>query len=167
MSGSCSEELIGDEAILFSLFEATNLSTSWTITGHTSGSSSVTITWSGFPNNLNATYFIISLNETMPQAPSYVHDYHYNNYKPRVFLHMVNSNHSSSEVEGLSMFTEYSATVFLVDTAFDIYNSQTIRVQTGEGCKYALLPLFLLKITKNFRSDLHSERHLPSKKAPR
>ena len=55
---------------------------------------------------------------------------------------MVHSNHSSAEVKGLSTFTEFSATVFLVDIAFDIYSSQTIRVQTGDGCKYAILPFF-------------------------
>ncbi|XP_067024678.1 uncharacterized protein [Acropora muricata] len=112
------------------LDSATSLSNSWTVSGQTSSSSSVIVTWSGFPNNLNAAYFIISLNQT----PSYVHHYNnYKHYKPRVFLHMVHFNHSSAEVKGLSMCTEYSATVFLVDTTFGIYNSQTIRVQTGEG----------------------------------
>ena len=122
-----------------SFYAATSLSNSWTISGQTSSSSSVIVTWSGFPNNLNAAYFMIYLNET----PSHVHHYNYKYYKPRVFLHMIHSNHSSAEVKGLSMFTEYSAIVFLVDTTFDIYKSQTIRVRTGEGCKWTFLPFFI------------------------
>ena len=63
-------------------------------------------------------------------------DSHYDDRGPRVFLHMVHSNHTSAEVKGLPMFTKFTATVYLVDTANEIYKSQTAEVETGEGCKY-------------------------------
>ncbi|XP_068682562.1 uncharacterized protein [Montipora foliosa] len=114
------------------LESATDYSISWSITGQTASSKSVTIDWSGFPN-LNTAFFIISLNQTMPPIPPYDYYGHYNYYRPRVFLHMVHSNYTSAEVKGLPVYSEFKATVYLVDTAHDIYKSQTVQVETAEG----------------------------------
>lgn len=53
--------------------------------------------------------------------------------KPRTFLHMVNSNHTSAEVSSLPMFSQFTATVYLVTRDFEIYKSEVAQVETGEG----------------------------------
>ena len=106
----------------------------------------MTIDWSGFPN-LNTAFFIISLNQTMPPIPPYDYYGRYNYYRPRVFLHMVHSNYTSAEVKGLPVYSKFTATVYLVDTAYDISKSQTVQVETAEGCKYSLIELTLINNT--------------------
>jgi len=96
------------------------------------------VDWSGFPNSLDAAFFIISLNETMPIQDEDHHNHHDEDRKPRAFLHMVDSNHTSAEVRGLPMFREFTATVYLVSTANEIYKSESAQVETGEGCEYYL-----------------------------
>lgn len=76
--------------------------------------------------DLVASFFIMSLNET-PRAS------HKN--KPIKLLSIAaNSSRTETVVSGLPAFTNFEATVYLVDINNDIYKSKTISVETeGSG----------------------------------
>lgn len=98
-------------------------SASWDIRSTNKSNSSLTIDWSGYPGDLVASFFIISLNETSLQN------------KPIQFLSIeANSSRTDMVVSGLPAFASFEATVYLVDINNDIYKSSTTSVETeGSG----------------------------------
>ncbi|XP_074632006.1 uncharacterized protein LOC141890434 isoform X2 [Acropora palmata] len=101
------------------LDSAVSPSASWDIRSTNKSNSSLTIDWSGYPVDLVASFFIISLNETSLQN------------KPIQFLSIeANSSRTDMVVSGLPAFASFEATVYLVDINNDIYKSSTTSVET-------------------------------------
>ena len=124
------------------MFIAASLPTSWDISLSNKTASSLTIDWSGFSVNLVASFFVISLNQT-PRAVSQDG----NPNEPMNFLSIVaNSSQTVEVVNGLPAFSEFVATVYLVDINNDIYKSNTLVVETEESGK--LVYDFLLYCVK-------------------
>ena len=111
---------------------------SWDIRSTNKSDSSLTIDWSGYPVDLVATLFIISLNET-PRSS------HQN--KPIKLLRMAaNSSRNDMVLSGLPAFTRFEATVYLMDINNVIYKSNTTSVAT-EGSGKPTSACFFLFIT--------------------
>ena len=91
--------------------------------------------------DLVASFFIISLNGT-PRAS------HQN--KPIKLLSIAaNSSRTDKVVSGLPVFTNFVATVYLVDINNDIYKSNTISVETegsgkSTGARFSSLRIIIL-----------------------
>ena len=104
-------------------FTAVSPPASWNIRSTNKSSSSITVDWSGYPVDLAASFFIISLNET-PRA----------SHQKSIKLLSIAANASRTEkvVSGLPAFTSLVVTVYLVDINNVIYQSNTISVE-GEG----------------------------------
>ena len=111
---------------IYIFFTAVSPSSSWDIRSTNKSDSSLIIDWSGYPVDLVASFFIISLNET-PRASL--------QNKPIELLSIAaNSSRTDKVVSGLPAFTSFEATVYLVDINNDIYKSSTISVETeGSG----------------------------------
>ena len=104
-------------------------STPWNIHGFNTSQTSLFVDWSSTPGDLQAVFFILSLNQTRPQL--YYKD-------GSSFLRIVDSSNTSINVPGLPVFSQYIALVYLVDVIGDIYKSDTIVVQTDEGGKFII-----------------------------
>ena len=140
----------------FNLFIAVSPPTSWDITLSNKTASSFTIDWSSVPVDLVASFFIISLNQT-PRAVS--QDGIPN--EPMNFLSIAaNSSQTFEVVRGLPAFSEFLASVYLVDINNDIYKSNTLIVETEESGK--LVFDFNLNCVKKFcmHSSLSEISHL-------
>lgn len=134
MNGLTSET----DVIFFFLFTPAQPSPSqWDITANVSNDGSVSVDLTGYPNSLDAAFFIASFNKTMSdQDYDEHHHYHDDRNKPMEYLYMVNSSETMANVSGLPVFTNFTATVYLVDQSNDIYQSEEIPVETGEGGEY-------------------------------
>ena len=108
---------------------ALSSSTPWNIHGFNTSQTSLFVDWSSTPGDLQAVFFILSLNQTRPQL--YYKD-------GSSFLRIVDSSNTSINVPGLPVFSQYIALVYLVDVIGDIYKSDTIVVQTDEGGKFII-----------------------------
>ena len=104
-------------------------STPWNIHGFNTSQTSLFVDWSSTPGDLQADFFILSLNQTRPQL--YYKD-------GSSFLRIVDSSNTSINVPGLPVFSQYIALVYLVDVNGDIYKSDPIVVQTDEGGKFII-----------------------------
>ena len=104
-------------------------STPWNIHGFNTSQTSLFVDWSSTPGDLQADFFILSLNQTRPQL--YYKD-------GSSFLRIVDSSNTSINVPGLPVFSQYIALVYLVDVNGDVYKSDTIVVQTDEGGKFII-----------------------------
>ena len=104
-------------------------STPWNIHGFNTSQTSLFVDWSSTPGDLQADFFILSLNQTRPQL--YYKD-------GSSFLRVVDSSNTSINVPGLPVFSQYIALVYLVDVIGDVYKSDTIVVQTDEGGKFII-----------------------------
>ena len=104
-------------------------STPWNINGFNTSQTSLFVDWSSTPGDLQADFFILSLNQTRPQL--YYKD-------GSSFLRIVDSSNTSINVPGLPVFSQYIALVYLVDVNGDIYKSDPIVVQTDEGGKFII-----------------------------
>ena len=104
-------------------------STPWNIHGFNTSQTSLFVDWSSTPGDLQADFFILSLNQTRPQL--YYKD-------GSSFLRVVDSSNTSINVPGLPVFSQYIALVYLVDVNGDVYKSDTIVVQTDEGGKFII-----------------------------
>ncbi|XP_068757444.1 uncharacterized protein [Montipora capricornis] len=79
--------------------------------------------------DLQADFFILSLNQTRPQL-------YYKDGRASSFLLIVDSSNTSVNVSDVSVFSQYIVQVYLVDVNGDIYKSDSVVVQTDEGaCK--------------------------------
>ena len=131
--------------------------TSWDISLSNKTASSLTIDWSGFSFNFVASFFIISLNQT-PRAVSQDG----NPNEPMNFLSIVvNSSQTVEVVNGLPAFSEFVATVYLVDINNDIYKSNTLVVRTEETGKslynFPLYCVMIFSTAANFSVGIGSD----------
>ena len=106
-------------------------STTWNIHGFNTSQTSLVVDWSNTPGDLQADFFILSLNKTRPQLS-------YKDGRTNSFLRIVDSSNTSINVPGLPVFSQYIALVYLVDMNGDVYKSDTIVVQTDEGGKFII-----------------------------
>ena len=104
----------------------------WDITANISDDGSIFVDVAGYPNSLDATLFIILFNKTMSDQ-DYDEHHHDDRNKPMEYLYMVNSSKTLVKVSDLPVYTNFTATGFLVDDNSDIYQSEEKRVETGEG----------------------------------
>ena len=95
------------------------------------------------PGDLQADFFIFSLNRTRPR-------FYYKDLRSRcgtAFLRIVDSWNTSINVLGLPVFSQYIVVVYLVDVNGDVYKSDTIVVQTDEGGTFIVSQMILFKLS--------------------
>ena len=114
--------------ISFLYVVALSPSTAWDIHGFNTSQTSLFVDWSNIPGDLQANFFILSLNRTRPQ-------FFYKDGKTSSFFRIVDSSNTSINVPGLPVFSQYIVLVYLVDVNGEIFKSDTIVVQTDEGGK--------------------------------
>ena len=102
----------------------------WNIHGFNTSQTSLIVDWSNVPGSLEVDFFILSMNQTRP-------NYKWDERKTS-FLRIVNSTTMSMNVSNLPVFSQYTVRVYLVDVDGDVYQSELIVVETGEGGKLIL-----------------------------
>lgn len=123
--------------LLFDLFwsrlyvVALSPSTVWNIHGFNTSQTSLFVDWRNIPGDLQANFFILSLNQTRPQFSD-------KDGRTSSFFRIVDSSNTSIRVPNLPVFSQYIVLVYLVDVNGDIYKSNTIVVQTDEGGKFII-----------------------------
>ena len=120
--------------ILFLYVVALSPSTAWNIHGFNTSQKSLFVDWSNVPGDLQADFFILSLNQTRPQL-------YYKDGRASSFLLIVDSSNTSVNVSDVSLFSQYIVLVYLVDVNGDIYKSDSVVVQTDEGGKFIISQL--------------------------
>ena len=95
---------------------------------------SLLVNWSSFPNDLNAVYFIVSLNQTEIHENN-DHHYDHENYNPIRMLRFFNVSETEVNVSDIPAATEFQAVVYLVALNNDIYKSERLTIKSAEGGK--------------------------------
>ena len=106
---------------------------SWSLTAQASGKS-LSLDWSSFPNDLNAEYFIVFLNQTEIHENN-DHHYDHEKYNPIRMLRFFNVSETEVNVSDIPAATEFQAVVYLVAVNNDIYKSQRLTIKSAEGGK--------------------------------
>ena len=106
-------------------------SSAWNIRGFNTSQTSLFVDWSDVPGDLQADFFILSLNQTRPQL-------YYKDGRASSSLRIVDSSSTSINVPDLPVFSQHIVLVYLVDVNGDVYKSDTIVVQTDEGGKFII-----------------------------
>ena len=113
-------------------------SASWDIRSTNKSDSTITIDWRGYPEDLVASFFIISLNGT-PRAS-------HQNELIKLLSIAANSSRTVKVVSGLPAFTSFVATVYLVDINNDIFKSNSTSVETEGSGKSTSARFFSLRV---------------------
>ena len=121
---------------------------SWSLTAQASGKSLI-LDWSSFPNDLNAEYFIVFLNQTEIHENN-DHYYDHENYNPIRMLRVFNVSEKEVNVSDIPAATEFQAVVYLVAVNNDIYKSQRLTIKSAEGGKK--LEFFFIHLRKIFEA---------------
>lgn len=109
--------------------------TVWDITPNITDDGTVLLDLSGSPDDIDDSFFIISANKTRENQDDEHHDDDDDNDDGR-YLFMVNSSREIVEISGVPVFSNFTAIVYIVDTAHNIFKSEEFRFQTGEGSKW-------------------------------
>ena len=135
---------------MFLYVVALSPSIAWNIHGYNTSQTSLFVDWSNVPGDLQADFFILSLNQTRPQL--------YYKDGTTSFLRIADSSNTSINVPNLPVFSQYIVLVYLVDVNGDVYKSDTIVVQTDEGGKFIIMPgsIYDQLLVKALRRDIRS-----------
>jgi len=118
--------------ILFLYVVALSPSSAWNIHAYNTSQKSLFVNWSSIPGDLQAEFFILSLNQTRPQL------YYKDGLRSTSFLLIKDSSNTSMNVQDLPVFSQFIILVYLVDVNGDVYKSDTIVVETEEGGKFII-----------------------------
>ena len=130
---------------MFLYVVALSPSTAWNIHGYNTSQKSLFVDWSNVPRDLQADFFILSVNQTRPQLS-------YKDERTSSFLRIVDSSNTSINVPDLPVFSQYIVLVYLVDVNGDVYKSDTIVVQTDEGGKFIISQMTRYYLSFRIRS---------------
>ena len=129
---------------MFLYVVALSPSIAWNIHGYNTSQTSLFVDWSNVPGDLQADFFILSLNQTRPQL--------YYKDGTTSFLRIADSSNTSINVPNLPVFSQYIVLVYLVDVNGDVYKSDTIVVQTDEGGKFIISQMTRYYLSFRIRS---------------
>ena len=113
--------------------------TQWDLTTSISNDGSVWIDFSGYPNSLDVSFFAVLFNKTMSDQDHDHHHHHDDENSEMFYLFMVNSSDTLLQASGLPVFTNFTTTGYVVEKDNDIFKSEEIIVETGEGGEFILL----------------------------
>lgn len=113
--------------------------TAWEITHNTTDDERVFLDLSGSPDDIDDSFFIISMNKTREdEDDEHHHDDDDDSDKGR-YLFAVNSSRTGFEILSAPAFRNFTGIVYIVNKANDIFKSQEFLVQTGEGGRWYFL----------------------------